>query len=180
MTAQALRAVGISGSPNGGRSHSRQLLALALQRLEAGGARTQLIDLAVLPADALLGRGAAAEVVAAQTAVAGADIVVASTPVYRATYSGLLKVFFDLLPREALAGKVAIPIATGGVPGHLLAVDHGLRPLFASVGALTVAAGTYGTDDDFPDGQPSLPLRRRAEQAVAEALALAATLPPSL
>src|SRR6266852_1938882 len=75
-------------------------------------------------------------------------------PIYRATYSGLLKVFFDLLPPDALARKVAIAIATGGGPSHLLAVDHGLRPLLASVGALVVATGIYGTDAQFRAGVP--------------------------
>src|SRR6266581_331995 len=96
-----------------------------------------------------------------------------STPIYRATYSGLLKVFFDLLPQDALARKVAIPIATGGGPSHLLAVDHGLRPLLASVGALVVATGVYGTDAQFRAGVPEPALVERIERAALEAASLA-------
>jgi FMN reductase len=90
-----------------------------------------------------------------------ATIVVASTPVYRATYSGLLKVFFDLLPVDGLAQKVAVAIATGGSPAHQLVIDHGLRPLFGSVGAVTVPTGIYGTDAGFENGVP----HRRADRA---------------
>ncbi len=106
-------------------------------------------------------------------AVLDAGIVVVSTPIYRATYSGLLKVFFDLLPQDALARKVAIVIATGGGQGHLLAVDHGLRPLLASVGALVVATGVYGTDAQFRAGVPEPALTERIERAALEAASLA-------
>ena len=132
-----------------------------------------LVDLAALSADGLLGRGIAPDVAAAITAVTSADIIVASTPVYRATYSGLLKVFFDALPQDALMGKVGVPIATGAGPGHLLAVDHGLRPLFASLGAVVVATGTYGTDVQFRNGAPEAALVERVNRAVSEAITLA-------
>jgi FMN reductase len=120
-----------------------------------------------------LGRREDREVAAALRAVSEAGVIVVSTPIYRATYSGLLKVFFDLLPQDALAGKVAIPIATGGGPAHLLAVDHGLRPLLASVGALVVANGVYGTDAQFRNGAPEPALVERIERATDEAAALA-------
>ena len=165
--------IGLSGSPQA-TSRSRTLLELALaalQRQAAGPSR--LIDLAQLPSDALLGRRKDATVADAVQALLDAGIVVVSTPVYRATYSGLLKVFFDLLPQDALARKVAIPIATGGAPGHLLAVDHGLRPLLASVGALVVATGVYGTDAQFRAGVPEPALVERIERAALEAASLA-------
>jgi len=165
--------VGLSGSP-APVSRSRALLELALAALERqGSGPTRLIDLAQLSADGLLGRREDREVTAALRAVSEAGVVVVSTPIYRATYSGLLKVFFDLLPQDALAGKVAIPIATGGGPAHLLAVDHGLRPLLASVGALVVANGVYGTDAQFRNGVPEPLLVERIERAANEAAALA-------
>jgi NAD(P)H-dependent FMN reductase len=116
-----------------------------------------------------------AAVQAALDAVADARIVVASTPIYRATYSGLLKVFFDLLPPDALVGKVGVPIAIGGAAGHLLAIDHGLRPLFASVGAIVVGTGIYATEKQFRDGTPDSSLLERLTCCTAEALALATT-----
>jgi len=166
--------VGLSGSPKP-VSRSRTLLELALTALERQGTGpSRLIDLAKLPSDALLGRREDREVADALQAVLDAGIIVVSTPIYRATYSGLLKVFFDLLPPDALARKVAIAIATGGGPSHLLAVDHGLRPLLASVGALVVATGIYGTDAQFRAGVPEPALTERIERAALEAASLAA------
>jgi FMN reductase len=103
-----------------------------------------------------------------------ARLVVASSPVYRATYTGLLKSFFDLLPQDALAGKAGVPILTGGGPAHLLALDHGFRPLFASLGATTVANGVYGYDAQFRNG-PEPQLLARVDCAVDEAIALTRT-----
>jgi len=166
--------IGLSGSPNTS-SRSRALLELALAALERQGAGPgRLVDLATLPSDGLLARRQDAVVSDAIQSVVDAVIVVVSTPIYRATYSGLLKVFFDLLRQDALARKVAIPIATGGGSGHLLAVDHGLRPLLASVGALVVATGVYGTDAQFRAGVPEPALVERIERAALEAASLAA------
>ena len=161
----------ISGSPSAA-SRSRRLAEYALSRFREAGATTSAIDLCDLPADALLGRTRPQQIVEALQQVAEAQIVVASTPVYRAAYSGLLKVFFDLLPQEALSGKVALPIATGASPAHQLAIDHALRPLFASVGAVVVSSGVYATDGEFgPDG-PSEHVLKRVTRAADEALAL--------
>ena len=171
MSAMTFNAVGISGSP-GARSKSRTLLERALVALSDRGATTTLIDLAGLPADALLGRRRANEVENALGRVSQATIIVASTPVYRATYSGLLKVFFDLLPVDGLVGKTAIPIATGGSSAHQLVIDHGLRPLFASVGAVTTSTGVYGTDSAFENGVPHDSLVARLDTAIAEAITL--------
>ncbi len=164
--------VGVSGSPSAS-SKSRRLLEDLLAAFGESGAATTLIDLAALPADALLGRRASSDVQQALASVASADIVAVSTPVYRATYSGLLKVFCDLFAPGALGGKVAIPIATGGGPAHAPCIDHGLRPLLASVGAVVVAAGIYGTDAEFAERVPNATLLGRVRVAAGEALALA-------
>ena len=171
MSATTFNAVGISGSP-AARSKSRTLLERALSTLAERGVTTTLIDLSALPADALLGRRRAPEVDSALGSVSRATIIVASTPVYRATYSGLLKVFFDLLPLNGLVGKTAIPVATGGSPAHQLVIDHGLRPLFASVGAVTTATGVYGTDSAFENGVPHESLIARLDAAITEAITL--------
>ena len=171
MNATTVTAVGISGSPSA-RSKSRTLLEHALAALTERGVPTTLIDLASLPADALLGRRTAGELDAALELVRDASIIVASTPVYRATYSGLLKVFFDQLPMNGLVDKTAIAIASGGSPAHLLVIDHGLRPLFASVGAITTPTGIYGTDSSFENGVPHQSLLARIEQAASEAVTL--------
>ncbi len=175
---ESIAAVGISGSPSPA-SRSRALLGRALAALERRGVATREVDLAALPAEPLLGRGTDERVTDALAAVGRARILVVSTPVYRATYSGLLKVFFDLLPQDGLAGKVAVPIATAGSLGHLLAVDYGLRPLLASVGALPVATAVYGTDAQFRDGRPDPALIQQIDRAVAEAFALVTSPVPA-
>ena len=163
------RAALISGSPSP-QSKSRALLELARERLAAAGYETTVIELATLSADALLGRKRDGSVEEGLIAVGRADIVVASSPVYRATYSGLLKVFFDLLPRNGLEGKVGVPILTGASPDHRLALDHGLRPLFASVGAAVVANGVYGWDAQFTPA-PEAGLVALVDRAIDEAVA---------
>jgi len=167
-----LAAVGISGSPSN-TSKSRMLVEYALAQLAARGATTQMVDLAALPAEPLLGRGTAATVTTALEAATHAGIIVTGTPVYRATYSGLLKVFFDLLPQDSLIGKIGVPLVTGHGPAHALSVDHGLRPLFASLGATVIAGGVYATSQQFADGKPGRELLEAVDRAVAEALALA-------
>src|SRR5215831_7280072 len=168
-----LHVVSLGASPSGPLSRSAALLQAALALLADREVRVERIDLAALPADGLLGRARSPQVDAALAVIACADLVIVATPIYRATYSGLLKVFFDLLPTGGLAGKVALPIAAGGSPSHQLAIDHGLRPLLASLGAVVVATGVYASPEQFLDGTPDRPLLERLERAVAEALALA-------
>jgi len=175
MNATTINAIGISGSP-AARSKSRALLERTLASLVERGATTTLVDLAALPADALLGRRRSSEVDEALARVAAATIVVASTPVYRATYSGLLKVFFDLLPLNGLVDKTGIAIATGGSPAHQLVIDHGLRPLFASVGAVITPTAIYGTDSAFENGVPNQSLLARIDVAASEAITLSARI----
>ena len=146
-----LRALGIAASITG-PSRSRALVERTLALLAAEGVRTALLDLNEVPAEALLGRRAKPALDAAFGQVADARIVLLGTPTYRATYSGLLKTFFDLLPREALAGKVVGAVATGAVPMHALMLDHGLRPLVASLGGLSAAGLLYVTDAEYPSG----------------------------
>src|SRR5207302_6911230 len=107
------------------------------------------------------------DVDAAVAAMSAADLLVVATPVYRATFSALTKTLFDLLAPDALAGSVTIPIATGAIADHALAIDHGLRPLVASVGGWTTPTGIYGTHADFEDGRPLPHLVATLEKAVA-------------
>jgi len=65
--------------------------------------------------------------------VAQANVVILATPVYKAANSGLLKVFLDVLPQDALRGKTVLPLATGGSADHMLAVDYALRPVLQSL-----------------------------------------------
>lgn len=165
----ALRpAVLIAGSPRKS-SRSRALLAQVENLLVAHGWQPTLFDLSTFPADALLGRQTAATVSTALDAVRDASLIIAATPVYRATYSGLLKTFFDLLGTDHLAGKPAVAIATGASPDHSHALGSGLVPLFESVGARVVAS-VYAVDAEFEDGEPVAALVERLETALQAAI----------
>ena len=132
-------AVAISGSPRS-PSRSKTLAELALNLLAERGYDTRLIDLATLPADALLARASSPEIDEAIAAVGEARIVIAATPTYRALYTGLLKCFFDLMPQGHLAGKLCIGLQTGIAREHALSPEYGLRPLFTSLDGVPVAA----------------------------------------
>src|SRR5438067_3822354 len=166
-----LRAVAISGSPRA-PSKSKTLAELLLRSLAAGAFDTQLIDVASLPAEALLARRAAPEIDDALAAVGAARIVVAASPTYRALYTGALKAFFDLMPQAHLAGKVCIPVLTAASTVHFLAIDHGFAPLFTSLEGVT-APGVYSTDDQFVEGAPSPSVAARIEHVAHVALSMA-------
>lgn len=160
-------ALGISGSPSP-TSSSRRLIEQALDELRQLGWETDMIDLATLPAAALLARGEHPDVAAAIEHIGETQILVVGTPVYRATYTALLKTIFDLMPQDHLTGKIALLIATGAAPGHMLAIDHGLRPLIASLNGMSAAHAVYALSSDFVDGVPSSDLSEQVSRAVLE------------
>ncbi|MFJ8938045.1 CE1759 family FMN reductase [Streptomyces sp. NPDC102365] len=86
---------------------------------------------------------------AALAAVAGADGLIVVTPVFSASYSGLFKSFFDVLDRDALAGKPVLIAATGGSARHSLVLEHAMRPLFAYLRAVVVPTGVYAASEDW-------------------------------
>jgi FMN reductase len=148
------RAIGLAGSLTS-PSRSTALVAHVLELLAAGGLQTELAELVQLPADALLARRKDPTLDALLQRVTEAPVLVLGTPIYRASYTGQLKALFDLLPRDALASTVVGLIATGGIPQHALAIDHGLRPLVASLSGLSAAQAVYATDAElgsFPNG----------------------------
>jgi FMN reductase len=102
--------------------------------------------------------------------IEGADILVAATPVYRGTYTGLFKHVFDLVHHDALADVPVILAATGGSDRHALVIDHALRPLFSFFRAHPVATGVYATESNFKgDHVIDVELARRIELAAQQA-----------
>jgi FMN reductase len=84
--------------------------------------------------------------------VESSDLLVVGTPMYRASYTGLLKHFFDLLERDALRNRKAVLCATGANQMHTLALEHELRPLMSFFPIQTTATAIYATSGDFTDG----------------------------
>ncbi len=103
-------------------------------------------------------------------AVAGADAVVAVTPVFNASYSGLFKSFFDVLDDKALVDKPVLIAATGGSARHSLALEHALRPMFAYLRAVVVPTSVYGASEDWGGDTAAAEgaLRSRTERAAEE------------
>ncbi|SLM23296.1 FMN reductase [Stenotrophomonas indicatrix] len=108
-------------------------------------------------------------------AVERADVLVVVTPVYRGSYTGLFKHFFDFIDQDALVDTPILLAATGGSERHALVIDHQLRPLFSFFQARTLPLGVYATDKDFADGcVQNEALMQRARLAVQRAMPLLA------
>ncbi len=98
--------------------------------------------------------------------VVGADALIAVTPTFNASYSGLFKSFVDVLEAGSLAGKPVLIGATGGTERHSLVLDHALRPLFAYMRAIVVPTGVYAASSDWgADGLPGRVDRAAGELA---------------
>ncbi len=134
----------------------------------------ELRDLAVDIANHLVSGFPSAVLREAIDAVTEADGLIAVTPVFTASYSGLFKSFFDLIDHTALTGKPVVIAATGGTARHSLVLEHALRPLFAYLRAVTVPTSVYAASEDwgssgdeYTEGLPSRIRRAGGELASA-------------
>ena len=93
----------------------------------------------------------ATEVTELNTAVACSQLVIIASPTYKATHTGLLKVFLDRYGNNGLAGTVAVPIMTGAAPIHTLAPELHLRPLLSELGASVPTRSIYLVESAFDD-----------------------------
>lgn len=103
----------------------------------------------------------------AQDLVGSADGLIAVTPVFAASYSGLFKMFVDVLDPDALTGVPVLIAATAGTARHQLVLDHALRPLFGYLRAVVLPTGVFAATEDFGGGG-SAELGRRITRAAAE------------
>ena len=105
-------------------------------------------------------------------AVAGADALIAVSPIFSASYSGLFKSFFDVVDKDALADKPVVIAATAGTARHSLALEHALRPLFAYLRAVVVPTSVFAASDDWgadsADGLLQSRITRAAEELARE------------
>ena len=140
---------------------------------EAEVVHVELRPLAHALTDHLLTGFASAELARAQEAVAQADAVIAVTPVFSASYSGLFKTFFDVLEQGALDGTPVLVAATAGTARHSLVLEHALRPLFSYLHAVVVPTGVFAASEDFGGHG----LEDRVQRAAGELAALVAARP---
>jgi FMN reductase len=101
-------------------------------------------------------------------AVAAADGLIAVTPIFSASYSGLFKSFFDVLDRDALVDKPVLIAATAGTARHSLALEHALRPLFAYLRATVLPTAVFAASDDWGADSAEGTLRSRITRAAGE------------
>lgn len=168
----SLSIVGIAGSLST-PSSSRRLIDLTLAQIGRRiAADSRVIDIATLGSLAVHSRDAAGnELETALRAVEEADLIVAATPVYKGSYSGLFKHFVDLLDYRSLVGTPVALLATGGSERHALVIEHQLRPLFAVFQAQVLGTGLFVTAKDMADGRVTDPAAQsRFERLVDEAV----------
>ncbi|PKQ32800.1 MAG: oxidoreductase [Actinobacteria bacterium HGW-Actinobacteria-2] len=110
--------------------------------------------------------------------VTTADAVVALTPTYQGSYSGLFKSFFDLIDAAALTDVPVLLGATGGTPRHSLVTEHALRPLFSYLHAIVVPTALFVATEDWgahavdSDGTAGRTLPTRISRAVSQLMGL--------
>jgi len=169
MTSIVVVSAGLS-VPSSTRLLADRLAAATAEALEeVEVTHVELRDLAHELTDRLLTGFPGARLAAAIEAVRRADALIAVTPVFSASYSGLFKTFFDVLETGTLDGKPSLVAATAGTARHSLVLDHALRPLFTYLHAVVVPTGVFAATDDFGDTG----LDARISRAAGELAALA-------
>ena len=101
-------------------------------------------------------------------AVAAANGVIAVTPTFRGSFSGLFKSFLDVVDDEALRGTPVLLGATGGTARHSLMLEHAVRPVFVYLGSVVAPTSVFAATDDFAGDAQLVPLRARIERAAGE------------
>jgi len=145
-----------------------------------GGADVDVVELRPLAhaiTDAMLTGFPNSELGQAIETVTGADAVIAVTPVFSASYSGLFKSFFDVLEDGALDGTPVLVAATAGTARHSLVLEHALRPLFSYLHAVVVPTAVFAASEDWGAAEVDGALRRRIDRAAGELAALVQARP---
>lgn len=172
MTNWTARLAVISGGLSEESSTHRlaQLLSDAVvesAREQGGEVVVERIDLRALAHDittASLTGFAPPALADAYEVLGAADAMIAVTPTYKASFTGLFKSFWDATAGGVLSGVPVIVGATGGSARHSLVTDTALRPLFAYMKALVMPTAVYAAPDDWAGGS----LAARSAAAAAE------------
>jgi FMN reductase len=173
--------------PSSTRLLADRLSAATVAALEARGesATSEVVELrehARDLADNLVTGFANANLRRAIETVTGADALIAVTPVFAASYSGLFKTFFDVVDKDALAGRPVVLGATAGTARHSLVLEHAMRPLFAYLRAVAVPTAVFAATDDWAgagtDGLDGA-LAQRVQRAAGELADLVVSRAPA-
>jgi FMN reductase len=162
------------GVPSSSRLLADQLAAAATRELTAAGYEVvtdviELRDLAVDIANNFVTGFAPPRLADVIAGVEASDGIIAVSPVFSASYSGLFKSFIDVLDPKSLDGKAALLGATGGTDRHQMVLDHAMRPLFSYLRTRTAATAVFvGPQDWGNTDDGGTPLSVRIERAAAE------------
>ena len=185
MTTRTLAVVSAGlGVPSSTRLLADRLTAATVEALRQRGIETtvevvELREYARDLADNLVTGFANESLRGALETVTGADGVIAVTPIFSASYSGLFKTFVDVLDKDALTGKPVLVAATAGTARHSLALEHAMRPLFAYLRAVVAPTAVFAAAEDWAGGDgTSGGLADRIRRAASELADLVAGRPP--
>lgn len=168
----------LSGSPNIASS-SHKVLEVIEQLLQNKGFTTDIISVTQLPQqDLMTGNFGSKALQPFIQRIEQADGVIVASPVYKASYTGVLKSFFDLLPQQIFQRKTVLPIMTGGSIAHLLAIDYAFKPLITTLKGQALQ-GVYVVDEQMDKNAPHIIIDeavwqrlRQQLEALDEAIAL--------
>lgn len=149
----AIISAGLS-QPSSTRLLADRLGESTMRWLDESGVAANLVhvelrDLAHDITDNLLTGFPAPALKSAIDAVTHADAVIAVTPIFTSSYSGLFKSFFDVLENRSLAGMPVLIGATGGTARHSLALEYAVRPLFAYLQSVVVPTSVFAASEDW-------------------------------
>jgi FMN reductase len=166
------------GVPSSSRLLADQLAASAKRQLLQAGYEAQvdiieLRDLAVDIANNFVTGYAAPRLAEVIAGVEDSDALIAVSPVFSASYSGLFKSFIDVLDPKSLDGKAALLGATGGTDRHQMVIDHAMRPLFSYLRTRTTQTSVFAGPQDWGNTDDGAsPLSERVDRAAGELVQL--------
>ena len=179
MTTRRLAVVSAGlGQPSSTRMLADRLAAQTVARLADDGIETivETIELRGIATDVMnnmLTGFPSPKLESAIGAVTGADGLIAVTPIFTGSYSGLFKSFFDVLDNQSLTDMPVLIGATAGTARHSLALDHALRPMFTYLHAVVVPTAVFAASEDWGSGPARLDtLPNRIDRAAGELAAL--------
>jgi FMN reductase len=167
------------GVPSSSRLLADQLAASAERQLAAAGYAVdvevvELRDLAVDVANNFVTGYAAPRLAEVIAGVEASDGLIAVSPVFSASYSGLFKSFIDVLDPKALEGKAVLLGATAGTDRHQMVLDFAMRPLFTYLRTRIAATAVFAGPQDWgnSDDDGGSPLSVRVDRAAGEFVGL--------
>ncbi|MFC9709042.1 NADPH-dependent FMN reductase [Paenibacillus sp. NPDC056933] len=149
----------ISGSPNN-RSRVNGVIQYAKLKLEQKGCEVAIIDVSSLPpVDLMHANFNSKPILSAHAKVEEATGIIVASPVYKTTYTGVLKAYIDLLPQKGFKDKIVASYFVGGTISNLLSIDYALKPLLASMGTKSFAENVFAINNQIErneDGEKNI------------------------